>query len=91
MVKSELSGKHGYRLEKHHIFPRGSHPEIIDDPRNHIKILPSEHREVHSTKRKELTFKMFDIKSKEPDWVDWASEQHSKLFTEWLERFYENR
>lgn len=91
MKRSELSGKYGYRLEKHHIFPRGSHPEIIDDVRNHIYILPSEHREVHSTKRKELTFKMFEIKSQIPGWIEWASEQHSKLFTEWLEKFHENR
>lgn len=91
MKRSELSGKYGYRLEKHHIFPRGSHPEIIDDPKNYILILPNEHREVHSTKRRELTFKMFEIKSQLKGWIEWASEQHSKLFTEWLENAFERK
>lgn len=86
----ELTGQSGV-LEDHHIFTVGSHPELKFDKRNKIRILKSLHtgsQGVHGSRRKELTFQMFDVKSKEYGWILWASRKsHSKLFVEWLDLY----
>ena len=81
---SELSGKEG-QCENHHIFPRGSHPKIKKDKRNKFRLLIEEHKAIHSNKRKELTFQIFDIKTQDPKWFEWAKQQQSKLFVEWMD------
>jgi len=71
---------------KHHIFPKSHYPQLRNDPRNIEDMDEIDHIRLHSKDREKLTFEIFDRRSKEPGWVDWASSLGSKLFTKWLER-----